>query len=184
MTMEKKELRKYIKTRKASMTAEQRKLESLNICDQVCKLSTFSKAKTVVAYYPMCDEVDVRSLFDLDETKQILLPIMDGENLLLRNYSGEENLVEGAFHVMEPSIGDFFIAYDQIDVIIVPVVAFSIDGKRCGHGKGFYDRFLAKLPNAIKIGVGFKCQLVEDLPIDSHDVKLDYIVTSTCDKPQ
>jgi 5-formyltetrahydrofolate cyclo-ligase len=65
-----------------------------------------------------------------------------------------------------------------IDVVVVPGTAFTADGQRLGQGGGWYDRFLVRLdPRCTKIGVGFDPQLVESLPVEDHDVKLDLVVT-------
>ena len=65
------------------------------------------------------------------------------------------------------------------DVVIVPLVAFDGECNRLGHGGGWYDRFLATQPKAIKIGLAFDVQQADSLPIEPHDVVLDYIVTET-----
>lgn len=66
----------------------------------------------------------------------------------------------------------------EIDLVLVPGVAFGRDGARCGRGGGFYDRFLAALaPTVCKIGIGFDFQLVEDVPMEPHDHPMDLIVT-------
>lgn len=62
------------------------------------------------------------------------------------------------------------------DVILVPGLGFSSTGKRLGRGKGFYDRYLEG-SNAVKIGIAFEVQIEEDIPVDSHDVKMDFVVT-------
>ncbi len=70
------------------------------------------------------------------------------------------------------------ISPDVLDVVVVPGLAFTRDGRRLGQGGGHYDRFLPRLrPSCVTVGVGFAEQLVDDLPTEPHDVRLDMIVT-------
>ena len=69
------------------------------------------------------------------------------------------------------------IAYKNIDLILVAGIAFDRDGYRLGYGLGYYDKFLAKLPKALKIGLCFDLQIVEKVPRESYDVPVDMIVT-------
>lgn len=71
------------------------------------------------------------------------------------------------------------ISSGVFDVVIVPVVAFDSSCNRLGHGGGWYDRFLAIQPNALKIGLAFDIQQAEQLPIEPHDVTLDYVITES-----
>ena len=67
----------------------------------------------------------------------------------------------------------------SVDVVIVPGLAFTLRGDRLGQGGGWYDRFLAGLrPDAVTIGVGFREQLVDHLPVEPHDIRLDHVVTA------
>ena len=82
---------------------------------------------------------------------------------------------QGSFNIMEPT-GDSIDDPAILDLIIVPGVAFDRHGNRCGRGKGFYDRFLAKT-QATTIAVCFDCQLVDELPVEPHDVPAHYVVS-------
>lgn len=76
------------------------------------------------------------------------------------------------------------IAPDEVDVVIVPGVAFTVDGRRLGQGGGWYDRFLAGLrEDAVAIGVCFAAQVVDDVPVEPHDVMLDVVVTERGPEP-
>lgn len=179
----KKELRKRMSFLKAQLPVAKRLLESDNIIHQIILLPQFQNAKVVMGYYPLPDEVDIMPLFQMCLGKKaILLPVVIGDNMELREYKGEEFLQTGAFNILEPSFSPFFTDYDKIDMVIVPGVAFTRDGKRLGRGRGYYDRFLPKLNHAFKLGVGFSFQVVEFIPTDSFDQSLDCILTSVSDK--
>ena len=81
----------------------------------------------------------------------------------------------GAFSILEPT-SEHIVDSSVFDVIVIPLVAFDERGNRLGHGKGYYDRYLQHT-KAIKIGVAFEVQKLETIPVDSHDIALDMIVT-------
>jgi len=66
---------------------------------------------------------------------------------------------------------------EEIDVVLIPAVAFDRQGRRVGYGGGYYDRFLPEIPRAARIGAAFACQIVAEIPPDPHDVPADWIVT-------
>jgi 5-formyltetrahydrofolate cyclo-ligase len=92
-------------------------------------------------------------------------------------YDISEGVFKGAFGIMEP-IATTPIEPSEIDVMIVPGVAFTRNGARLGRGKGFYDKYLShKDFHAYTIGVCYPCQVVEDLPSEPHDQVLNQIVS-------
>jgi 5-formyltetrahydrofolate cyclo-ligase len=136
------------------------------------------ESRVVMAFWPLPDEVDIRPLIDrlVDEGKTVLLPKVTGdETMELRRYTSQADLSEGAFHIMEP-VGEPFVDYGQIDVALVPGVAFDAAGHRLGRGRGYYDRFLSEWPAIYKIGVCFPFQRVAEVPVEAHDVVLDQII--------
>ena len=140
--------------------------------------------RVVMAFWPLPDEVDVRPLIDrlVAEGRTVVLPKVTGdETMELRRYTSQADLCEGAFHILEP-VGEPFVDYEQIDVALVPGVAFDAAGHRLGRGRGYYDRFLAEhlAPRTSHlaprlIGVCFPFQRVAVVPVDAHDVVLDQI---------
>ena len=109
--------------------------------------------------------------------KKVLLPtVVSDEDMELCEYEGREQLHEGAFHIME-SGGNCFKDYDSIDVAVVPGMAFDMKNNRLGRGKGYYDRFLAKIPSAYKLGVCFGFQFLESLPTGAFDIVMDEVLT-------
>ena len=136
-----------------------------------------SPLTTILAYWPLPDEVDIRPLLDhlVAEGKTVLLPRVTGDDSMeLRRYTSREDLQEGAFHIMEPT-GPLFADDQQIQLALVPGMAFDAAGHRLGRGKGYYDRFLAPRPHIYKIGVCFPFQRVGTVPVDDHDVVMDEV---------
>ena len=93
----------------------------------------------------------------------------------LRRYTGPADLALGAYNIMEPT-GELFDDYAAIDLAVIPGVAFDREGNRMGRGKGYYDRLLPKLRSTYKIGICLPFQLVEQIPTDEHDVKMDEVI--------
>lgn len=83
----------------------------------------------------------------------------------------------GAFHIEEPS-GNDIEDIGNIELIVVPAIAYDRKGNRVGRGKGYYDRLLSKT-KATKIGIGYDFQLVDEIDVDQHDIKMDFIITQS-----
>ena len=135
----------------------------------------WQEARTVLLYHSLPDEPDTHAFIrQWTGRKRILLPVVVGDDLELRAYAGDETLQTGAFRIAEPT-GKAFTDYAAIDLAIVPGMAFDRRGNRLGRGKGYYDRLLPRLV-AYKIGLCFPFQMVEDIPAEAHDVRMDEIV--------
>ena len=101
---------------------------------------------------------------------------MVGDDLEIRIYTAPEDLATGAYGIKEPT-GKLFTDYTTIDFIAVPGVAFDRNGNRLGRGKGYYDRLLPRIPQAYKVGICFKFQIVEEIPAEPFDIRMDEIIT-------
>ena len=135
----------------------------------------WQEARTVLLYHSLPDEPDTHAFVrQWAGKKRILLPVVVGDDLELRVYTDDGSLRTGAFHIAEPT-GKAFTDYAAIDLAIVPGVAFDREGNRLGRGKGYYDRLLPRL-KAYKIGLCFPFQLVESIPAEAHDVRMDEII--------
>lgn len=177
--MEKAELRRYIRTAKRPFDSTQLAEWSSDITQRLLSHPKITSARTILLYHSLPDEVQTISLLSAlhSDNKLILLPKIIGGGLLeLRIYSGEDSLTQGQYNIMEPT-GELFSDYKQIDVAIVPGMAFDKEGHRLGRGKGYYDRLLPLLSNAYKIGICFPFQLVEKVPTTVHDINVDEVIT-------
>ena len=155
-----------------------RKLQSANILTALEAHPAFRAANTVLLYHSLNDEVDTHEFIrKWSNKKRILLPVVVGDDLELRIYTGPENMsICGVYGIEEPT-GEAFTDYAAIDFIVVPGVAFDAKGNRLGRGKGYYDRLLPRIPSAYKAGICFPFQLVEEVPAESFDVRMDIIIT-------
>lgn len=137
----------------------------------------FKEANTILLYHSLPDEVNTHSFIKKWSTKkQILLPVVVGNELEIRLYNPSEQLATGAFNILEPT-GPTFNHYDEIDLIVVPGVAFSRQGHRLGRGKGYYDRLLPRIPHAFRIGICFPFQLIEEIPSEPFDMPMHTIIS-------
>ena len=175
---EKDMLRKEIRGKKHLQSAESLQCKSEQIMSLLEMHPHFQKAHVVMAYYALPDEPATQ--FRLDEwakTKQVLLPVVEGDHLLIREYRGKDSLEVGAFHIMEP-MGPVFSAYETIDLVVVPGVAFDAALHRLGRGKGYYDRLLSlpEFENCYKLGICFDFQKVEAVPVEENDILMDEIL--------
>lgn len=197
--MRKDELRQQIRQIKRQFTPQQ--LEELSLPIVARLKDRIKDAQTVVAYYPLPDEVDIRPLLDdlVAAGKTVLLPKVTGDTTMeLRRYTGRQNLREGAFGIMEPleeNHGDcpcdssVAKIMGTVPVILVPGVAFDAAGHRLGRGRGYYDRFLNTVGTVLLcqdsltqknrpsvFGVCFDFQKVPEVPTDEHDVPVDEVI--------
>ena len=176
--MTKKELRQQIRAQKRNWVAQLPEL-SEQICSRVLRLASWQEAGTLLLYYPLPDEVDVRPLIREahEGGKRVLLPVVKGEELELHLFEGENSLQEGSFGIMEPT-GPLFAPenYDEIELALIPGMAFDRAGHRLGRGKGYYDRLLPRL-KAQLLGICFPFQLLDEVPAEPHDIPVGEIIS-------
>ncbi len=147
----------------------------------VSKLTEFLEARpsvrVVAAFSAMPGEVDLRAMLS-DSERVWVLPKVRGEVLSLhRIEDAEQDLQIGAYGIPEPKEGLEDVAIGEVDLFLCPGLGFDRKGGRIGRGKGFYDRMLEHAkPDAIKLGVCFEFQLVDEIEMEPHDVRMDEVV--------
>lgn len=169
-------IRKQIRDIKKTYSLEEKKELSIPIWEKIEKEDWFNKSNIVLLYWSMDDEVYTHDfILKWYKEKTILLPCVDGDDLKLRIFQGIESMKEGVmFSILEPT-GEEFLDFDNIDLMVIPGVAFDKENNRLGRGRGFYDRLLSKV-HSIKIGVCFKFQFFDNMPTQEFDVKMNYVV--------
>ena len=151
--------------------------ESANILAALEAHPAFRAANTILLYHSLPDEVDTHEFIrKWSCEKRVLLPVVMGDDLELRKYTGAEDLAISSYGIEEP-VGEPFTDYAAIDFIAVPGVAFDRNGNRLGRGKGYYDRLLPRIPQAYKVGICFTFQIVEEVPAEPFDIRMDEIIT-------
>lgn len=173
--MDKKELRHHIKTLKNQHSKENLQEQSALILDKLENHKDFVEAKTVMLYSSLPDEVQTHDfLTKWRDEKKIILPTVVGDDIIPVELSKETGFAIGDFNILEPQNEPYNGDYD---LIVVPGVAFDRKGNRIGRGKGYYDRFLCKHPNIRKIGICFDFQLVDEVPTEENDIRMDDIIS-------
>lgn len=137
----------------------------------------FASAHTVLLYYSLPDEVQTHRFVEKwHRQKRILLPVVKGDILELRIYTGKGCLkTSEPYHIEEPE-GEAFTAYGEIDLSIIPGVSFDTQGNRLGRGKGYYDRLLPLL-HTYNIGICYGFQVSKEIPTEPFDLPMDEVWT-------
>ena len=123
-----------------------------------------------------CSEVDIMPLMQMcmEEGRAVFCPLVTGEEMEF--YDIAEGVSEGAYGILEP-LATIPVEPGEIDVMVVPGVAFTQSGERLGRGKGFYDKYLSRKGfRAHTIGICYPCQVVEHLPVEPHDKVMDEVI--------
>lgn len=137
----------------------------------------FAAAHTVLLYYSLKDEVQTHAFVEKwYRQKRILLPVVKGDALELRIYTGKECLKTGEAYRIEEPEGEAFTAYEEIDLSIIPGVSFDDKGNRLGRGKGYYDKLLPLL-HSYNIGVCYNFQVSSHIPTEPFDRVMDEVWT-------
>lgn len=180
----KSQLRREVRSIGKQLSASVRDQQSQEIIRLLEDLPVFQRARVVLIYAALPDEVQTAPFLQRwYKRKQLLLPVVVGNELEVRRFSGVEAMAVGSLGILEPTGAEAFTDFSAIDLAIIPGVAFTRDGKRLGRGKGYYDRLLAHpaFRKVYKIGVALSHQIVSDLPTEPHDISLDFVLTASSD---
>lgn len=167
-----------MRERKRAVQPEEKLRRSRVIQQRLEETLQFKAAHVVLLYWSMADEVQTHEMVERwYREKVVLLPCVDGDDLRLRQYTGPECMVSGEqFGIGEPT-GEEWTDLGAVQLIAVPGVAFDREGNRMGRGRGFYDRLLKSTPNAVKIGLAYDFQMMDTIPTEPHDVRMNLVIT-------
>lgn len=169
-------LRDEMRRRLAELDDDRRRLEADRVRQRLEALPVVREADAFLVYASVDDEVPTLDLIEdlLDAGREVCVPRVVGDSLDAVPVGGVDELSPGAFGVPEPPEGRPFDPR-LLEVAVVPGLAFDRDGNRLGRGGGHFDRFLSDFhPPAV--GLGFECQVVDEVPIEDHDVPVDLVV--------
>jgi len=178
----KNELRRHVGERLSAMTDAQRHEASSQARSRLDQQKLWQQARSILFFAPLPRELDIWPLLEtaLSEGKTVGLPRFNPAVKLYgasRILHPTRDVQIGNFGIREPG-PDCGELPTQLDIILVPGMAFDLHGRRLGRGKGFYDRLLAEV-RGTTCGVAFDEQIVDEVPVEPHDVHLDYILTPT-----
>lgn len=173
----KKRIRQEIKELKMQMSEAQKQMDAEAVFRKIELMPEFIQAQTVFMYWSLPDELPTHAYVEKwSESKQILLPAIVEDNLILKNYVSRSKMKSGMLGILEPDEHEGFEG--KVDLVIVPGIAFDEQKERLGRGKGYYDNFL-KSNKSFNIGVCFDFQLIDSVPVTPDDIRMDKVVTPT-----
>lgn len=155
------------------------------ICEKFAAMAEYAAAGTALFYVDFGDEVRTRPLVQaaMEEGKDVAVPYCEGDTLKLFRLKSFDELAPDTWNILEPKIelrarADRRVRVGELDLVMVPGVAFDRSGGRLGHGKGYYDKLLAGAqPETRLVAVAFECQLFPQIPMLPHDVSMDKVIT-------
>ena len=170
----KQKLRKEAKEQRFSETGVQEKSEK--IIETLFKSPEYIKAKKVLFYVSIGKEVNTRQAIDMSiGEKKVFIPYIVGKDIEISEISSLSETVPGSFGIPEPILKNP-LPIREIDLIIVPGIAFDDLGNRIGYGMGYYDKLISK-SSAPCIALAYESQIYPMIPVEEHDKRVDKIIT-------
>lgn len=148
------------------------------IVERALEMPEYQAAQTVMAYAATRGEADLDALLRqaLLSGKALYLPrVLDSAHMQAVRVRSLDELKPGAWGILEPT-GQDTMGPEGIELFLTPGVAFDRDGARVGYGAGYYDRFL-RGSRGVRVGIAFEAQLLTELTVDEHDVRMDAVLT-------
>lgn len=179
MQMEKKALRSMALERRNTLSEEARKNASMILAERIIGHQWFYLSDVILGFVSYGSEIDTTEILNeaLIRGKKVYVPKVVGDDMVFLRIMSLKELTEGYKGILEPDESAECFSYDETKadkiLMIMPGAAFDTMRNRIGYGKGFYDRYLAD-KEALQlrtIAVGFKCQLVDEIPALEHDIK-------------
>lgn len=180
--MDKSQLRKNISQKRRMLDDDFARSASRTIVRTLRNISELKSANIVLSYMPYGKEVDISPLnrWILEQGKILCLPRVKSPTEMEARIVNDliNGLSKGSFGILEPTVDNEFVDSAEIDLVLVPGLAFDKNGNRMGHGNGYYDRFLSLCSKkTMFIGVAYSFQVLDSIPSDLYDVKVHKIVT-------
>lgn len=176
---QKRAIRKEVLKRRDAMPVELRKLADMTMADRLIGHQWFYGAEVLLAFVNYGSEISTMEIIEeaLRKGKKVFVPRIEGNEMCFYSISSISQLVAGYKGILEPDGTTECFNYDTYKerrmLLLMPGVAFDRYGNRMGYGKGFYDSFLKdkKLLQTYSIAIGYKCQRVDFIPMEEHDLK-------------
>ena len=184
LVAEKRALRQVMRARREEIPSEARAQASRELAERLLALPEFSRARCLSAYIPTRGEVDVTAAVAnrAAQGARVAYPRVTTNKPRLRfcEITGDTPLVAGAFGILEPPEDSTPVPLEDIDVWLLPGLAFDPAGRRLGYGGGYYDEMgelVRQNGRGVLIGVGYEFQVLERCPAGEADVTIDFVVT-------
>lgn len=179
--MRKQDIRKIIKRKREDLNRDIKEKLDVKIMDNFFNSEYISKSDVIFIYVSMESEINTINMINklLDMGKRVAVPkvISDKKEMVALEIKSLSELNEsGAFGILEPDMSKKNIG-DEVDLVIVPGLAFDKRGYRVGYGGGFYDKFLEKYNTIRRVCLCYNFQIIDNIPYEDFDEKVDVIIT-------
>lgn len=175
------QIRSFCLTQRHNLSPQIISQASQKIVTTLHGLQAYQTAQHIACYFPVAGEIDLSALWKraLEENKYCYFPVVQPEHtLIFLPYTHHTALLPNRYHILEPHITKKSARSPQnLDLIILPIVAFDDRCTRLGMGKGYYDKTLAQQSNALLVGVAYEWQKQPELPTELWDIQMDMIIT-------
>ena len=168
------------RTARRALSAQARAAANAALCANLWQLDAVQNAQTILLYAAFGSEADLSALVEKAQAqgKTLAYPVCGEAYSLTAAVPGPDGWEMGQYGIRTPILSRSEILLPEaLDLVLVPCTAFDADCFRVGMGKGYYDRYLPRCKNAVKIGIAFEAQRVEHAAVDEHDQRLDAYVT-------
>lgn len=158
----------------------EREQRSAHVRERVLFLPEVRDARTVGCYISVHSEVETHVLLQdlLGLGKRVVVPVVEPpERIEFAEVASFDDLVVGAHGIPEPRPPHRLVEPADVDVLLIPGLRFTPEGHRLGNGGGYFDRLLARSARALRVGLAYEAQVVDELPFEAHDERLDVVVT-------
>ena len=177
----KKEWRQKLLERRKALGPRKREEYSRQIVQNLLEDPLYQGSKVVLLYVSFGTEVQTLALIKhaLEQGKEVYLPrtLLQEKRLSLHRLFELDELEPGAYGILEPPSGNPELAPEALELVVTPGVGFDLRGGRLGYGGGFYDRLFQEAPKAHRLALAFSCQVVEELPLEPHDQRMERLIT-------
>lgn len=178
---EKRACREQVRQSMAVLDNQTRAVFSARACENAASLPAFKRAGILLAYKPIRGECSPDALVDRARRsgKRVAFPLcLEDHGLALYIAESEEDFTSGAYGISEPDPKRCrSISAAEIDFAVIPGIAFDTECNRLGRGAGYYDRLLNGFCG-VKAGFAYQCQIFPSVPVQEHDIKMDFVVTN------
>lgn len=184
--VKKKLLRKEILNIRNNMNYDNKNEKDTIIKEKFLNSDYYKKAKNIFIYISYSSEIDTKEIINyaLDDGKTIFVPRTEFKTKLMDavKITSFNNMIEDRYGILEPSKQEPYIQPEQLDLIVVPGIAFDKEGGRTGYGAGYYDRYFKKISKERaekikKVALAYDFQVIDKVPIDEQDVRIDCVIT-------
>lgn len=176
----KKELRKEIIKKRDELDCTEKTIKDKKIIEKLKDTKEYKEAKGIFVYIGFGSEINTKILIEdaLGDGKEVCVPKVIKKDMVFIKINSLENLVTSSYGILEPVGDKNNFNVDNLGLIIMPGLAFDKQGNRLGYGGGYYDKFLSNNKiNVKKIALAYDFQILDKVPSEEHDIKVDSIIT-------